>query len=155
MTGSPAAGTRASSVHRPGSRGTLRSGDRGARVHDERGDIITGWLGQLLVVMAIVGLLGDELLSIAITTLTLDGDAEQVVDAAADAYDDAESEQAALEAAEAEAERRGAEVLELVVEQDQLVVTVTKQTPTLVVHRIPGLEGTADVAATRRSRWGP
>ena len=155
MTGSRAVTTRASSVHRPGPRGTLRYGDRGARVHDERGDIITGWLGQLLIVMAVVGLLGYELLSIAITTLTLDGDAEQVVDAAADAYGHAESRDDALEAARAEAEQRGAEVVDLVVEQDQLVVTVARETPTLVVHRIPGLEGTADVAATRRSRWGP
>ena len=155
MTGRQARRTRASSVHPPAARGTLRSGDRGSRVHDERGDIITGWLGQLLVVMAVVGLLGYELLSIAITTLTLDGDAEQVVDAAADAYDRAESRDDALEAAEAEADQRGAEVLDLVVEQDQLVVTVSRQTPTLFVHRIPGLEGTADVAATRRSRWGP
>ncbi len=155
MTGSRAARARATSVHRPGPHGTLRSGDRGSRVHDERGDIITGWLGQLLVVMAVVGLLGYELLSIAITTLTLDGDAEQVVDAAADAYDRAQSRDDALEAAEAEAEQRDATVVDLVVEQDQLVVTVTKATPTLIVHRIPGLEGTADVAATRRSRWGP
>lgn len=155
MTGSHAARTRASSVHRAGPRGTLHSGDRGSRVHDERGDIITGWLGQLLVVMAVVGLLGYELLSVAITTLTLDGDAEQVVDAAADAYDRAQSRDDALEAAEAEAEQRGAEVVDVVVEEDQLVVTVSRPTPTLIVHRIPGLEGTADVAATRRSRWGP
>ena len=155
MTGRQAATTRASGVHRADARGTLCTGDRGTRVHDERGDIITGWLAQLLVVMAVVGLLGYELLSIAITTLTLDGDAEQVVDAAADAYDGSQSSDDALEAAEAEAEQRGAEVVDLVVEQDQLVVTVTRRTPTLFVHRIPGLEGTADVAATRRSRWGP
>lgn len=154
MTGK-AATTRAASVHPSGPHGTLRSSDGGARVHDERGDIIMGWLGQLLVVMAVIGLLGYELLSIAITTLTLDGDAEQVVDAAADAYDRAESHDDALEAAQAEAEQRGAEVLDLVVGPDQLVVTVSKDTPTLFVHRIPGLEGTADVAATRRSRWGP
>ena len=141
--------------HRAGPHGTLAARWEGPRVRDERGDIITGWLGQLLLVMAVVGLFGYELLSIAITTLTLDGDAEQVADAAADAYERDQSEQQALEAAEAEAERRGAEVTELVVEGDSVEITVTKDTPTLLVHRIPGLEGTADVAATRRSRWGP
>lgn len=124
-------------------------------MRDERGDIITSWLAQLLVVMAVVGLVGYEVLSIAITTLTLDGDAEQVADAAADAYERDESRDVALEAAEAEAERRGAVVVDLVVEEERVSVTVSKETPTLVVHRIPGLEGTADVAATRRSRWDP
>lgn len=124
-------------------------------MHDERGDIITSWLVQLLLLMAVVGLFGYELLSIAITTLTLDGDAEQVADAAADAYEGDRDTDDAMEAAIEEAERRGAEVAQLVVEDDRVVVTVTKDTPTLVVHRIPGLEGTADVAATRRSRWGP
>jgi hypothetical protein len=124
-------------------------------VHDERGDIITGWLVQLLLVMAVVGLFGYELLSIAITTLTLDGDAEQVADAAAFGYERHEDLDEALAAAEEEATRRGSTVVDLVVEDEQVEVTVSKSTPTLLVHRIPGLEGTADVAATRRSRWGP
>lgn len=124
-------------------------------LHDERGDIISSWLVQLLLVMAVIGLLGYELLSIAITTLTLDGDAEQVADAAADAYERGQDPDDAREAADAEATRRDATVTDLVVDEDQVVVTVSKATPTVVVHRIPGLEGTADVAATRRSRWGP
>lgn len=133
---------------------TVRASEVGPHVRDERGDIISSWLVQLLLIMAVVGLVGYELLSIAITTLTLDGDAEQVADAAADAYERDRREDDALEAAEAEAERRGASVVDLVIGQDAVEVTVSKATPTLVVHRIPGLEGTADVAATRRSGWG-
>lgn len=127
----------------------------GSRVRDERGDIISSWLVQLLIVMALVGLVGYEMLSIAITTLTLDGDAEQVADAAADAYEGGQDTEVALDAATQEAERRGTKVLDLVVDGDVVFVTVTKETPTILVHRIPGLEGTAEVAATRRSRWGP
>ena len=127
----------------------------GPRVHDERGDIIGSWLVQLLLVMAVLGLLGYELLSIAISTLTVDGDAEEVVDAATDAYARHENTTEALEAAEAEAERRGARVTDLAVDGEELGVTVSRDTPTLFVHRIPGLEGTADVSATRHSRWGP
>lgn len=127
----------------------------GSQVHDERGDIIGSWLVQLLAVMAVVGLFGYELLSVAITTLTVDGDAEEVVDAAADAYGRNESTTEALEAAEEEAARRGVSVADLVVDGERLEVTVTRDTPTLVVHRIPGLEGAAEVAATRHSRWGP
>lgn len=122
---------------------------------DERGDIISSWLVQLLLVMAVVGLVGYEVLSIAITTLTLDGDAEQVADAAADAYERDQDTDDARTAADTEAERRGAEVIDLAVDDDVIFVTVSKDTPTVLVHRIPGLEGTAEVAATRRSRWGP
>lgn len=151
-------------VHRRAPRATRRASgaaawdtvrpSEGSRVRDERGDIISGWLVQLLLIMAVVGLFGYELLSIAITTLTLDGDAEQVADAASDAYDRAQSLEDSEEAAAEEAERRGAEVVDVILDGDWIEVTVTKETPTLVVHRIPGLEGTRDVAATRRSRWG-
>lgn len=123
-------------------------------MRDERGDIISSWLVQLLLIMAVLGLVGYEALSIAITTLTLDGDAEQVADAAADAYGRDRDRDTALQAALDEAERRGAGVTDLVVQDDVVVVTVTKDAPTVLVHRIPGLEGTGDVASTRRSRWG-
>lgn len=119
----------------------------------ERGDIISGWLVQLLVFMAVVGLLGYEVLSLAITSLTLDGDAEQVADVASDAYGRDENDRASRDAATAEAETRGAELVDLVVDGDWVEVTVVKDAPTLVVHRIPGLDGLGDVAATRRSRW--
>ena len=124
-------------------------------MQDERGDVISSWLVQLLFIMVVVGLVGYEFLSVAITTLTLDGDAEQVADAAADAYERDQDEDDALAAAEREAQARGAEVVEVIVEDDTVRVTVVQPTPTLFVHRVPGLEELADVAATRRSRWGP
>jgi hypothetical protein len=140
----------------PQRRHARRNGWKVERVHDERGDIISGWLMQLLLFMAVVGLFGYELLSIAITTLTLDGDVEQVADAAADAYERSDSLDTALEAAQAEAAKRNTVVVDLVVDEQArvVVVTVVKETPTLLIHRIPGLEGTKDVAATRRSGYG-
>lgn len=127
----------------------------GSRVLDERGDIISSWLVQLLLVMSLVGLVGYEVLSIAITALALDGDAEQVADAAADVYGRDQDPDAARAAADEEAADRGAEVVDVVVEDEVVFVTISKDAPTLLVHRIPGLEGATDVAATRRSRWGP
>lgn len=127
----------------------------GSRMLDERGDIISSWLVQLLIVMALIGLVGYEALSIAVTTLTLDGDAEQVADAAADAYGRGQDIDTARAAADEEAGRRDTEVVDLVVDDDVVFVTVSQNTPTVLVHRIPGLEGTAEVAVTRRSRWGP
>lgn len=124
-------------------------------MQDERGDIISSWLVQLLVIMAVVGLVGYEFLTLSITSLTLDGDAKQVVDAAADAYERDQDEDDALAAAQQEAEERGAGVFEMTVEDDVIEVTVTKPTGTLVIHRVPGLDNLDEVAMTRRSRWDP
>lgn len=124
-------------------------------MQDERGDIIGSWLVQLLLVMAVVGLVGYELLTVAVTALTLDGTADEVADAAAEAYEDTEDEDDALAAAEQEADETRTEVVELTVEDDWLHVTIVRPTSTLFVHRVPGLDGLADVAITRRSRWGP
>lgn len=125
-------------------------------MQDERGDIISSWLVQLLMLMAVVGLVGYEFLTLSITSLTLDGDAKQVVDAAADAYERDQDEDDALAAAQQEAEERGAEVIDMTVEEDDVIeVTVTKPTGTLIVHRVPGLDNLDEVAMTRRSRWDP
>ena len=142
-------------VHPVRSHGTLVHHDRGRHVRGDRGDIITGWLAQLLVVMAVVGLVGYELLAVAIPALTLDGDAKDVAEAAANAYESTSSEARALEAAEAEAEGHNADVVGLVVVEDAVEVTVSRATATLFIHRIPGLEGTADVAVTTRARLRP
>lgn len=124
-------------------------------MQDERGDIIGSWLVQLLLIMGVVGLIGYELLTVGITALTLDGTGDDVADAAADAYEDGRDEDAALAAATQEADETRTEVVELTVEDDWIHVTIVRPTSTLFVHRIPGLDGLADVAITRRSRWTP
>ena len=124
-------------------------------MQDERGDIISSWLVQLLLVMAVVGLVGYELLTVAVTALTLDGTADQVADAAAEAYEDSRDEDDALAVATQETGETETEVVELTVDDDWVRVTIVRPTSTLFVHRIPGLNGLADVAVTRRSRWGP
>ena len=121
----------------------------------ERGDIIGSWLVQLLLIMVVVGLVGHELLAVAITSLRLDGAAHQVADAAADAHERDQDEDDARTAAEQEARVRGAEVVKVRVDDDTVHVTVRRATGTLVVHLVPGLDGLADVAATRRARWVP
>lgn len=123
-------------------------------MNNQWGDIISGWLIQLLLFMAVVGLFGYELLAIAIPTLTLDGAAEQIADAAADAYGRDQDLDAATEAAEREAASRDATVVDVTADEQVVVVTVTRPTNTVIVHRIPGLDGMADVARTTRSRWG-
>lgn len=124
-------------------------------MQDERGDIIGSWLVQLLLIMGVVSLIGYELLTVGVTALTLDGTGDDVADAAADAYEDGQDEDDALAAATQEADETRTEVVELTVEGDWIHVTVVRPTSTLFVHRIPGLDGLADVAITRRSRWTP
>lgn len=126
-------------------------------MHEERGDIITSWLRQMLVIMAVLGFFGYEGLSMAVTAVTLDDAAEHVADEAADALSAGRSEEDVREAAETEAIDRGVEITDLLVDEveDVVVVTVTRQANTLVAHRIPGVRDWTTPSATRRSAWRP
>jgi preprotein translocase subunit SecD len=124
-------------------------------VHDERGDIISSWLLQLVLIMAIIGFLGYEVLSMAATGLALDGDADQVANAAADAYQSDQRLSDAEEAAAAEAAERGIALVAVEVEDDVVIVTVRGSADTLVAHRIGTLDRFTHPAATRREKWRP
>lgn len=126
-------------------------------MHEERGDIITSWLGQMLVVMAVLAFFAYEGLSMAMTAVTLDDAAEHVADEAADTLSSDGSVEEAEEAAQVEAEARGVEITAIDVDEDEesVVVTVTRQAGTLVSHRIPGLRDWTTPSATRRSAWRP
>lgn len=122
---------------------------------NERGDIISSWLIQLMLIMLVVAFVGYEILSVAMTGLALDGDADQVANAAADAYDDGESLRAAEEAALAEAEERGAELKSIEVQDNVVIVTVSRPANTLVAHRLGFLDRFTEPSATRREKWRP
>lgn len=130
-------------------------------MRDERGDMISSWLMQLALVMAVIAFIAYEGLSMVVTAVSLDGDAEQIAEAAAEIMqrgrrtsgdpDDAE------EAARTEADERGVEIVEFEIDEDEQLVllTVTKDAPTLVSQHIPGLRDWTTPSATRRSKWSP
>ncbi|MBW3658052.1 MAG: hypothetical protein KY457_05400 [Actinobacteria bacterium] len=118
----------------------------------EEGGIVTGWLFQLVLVMAVVGVLGHEAISIGVTSVNLEDDARDVAVAAREAYGRGDLT-AAEEAAAGAADRLGVELLGLEVDDDTLVAEVTKQADTFFVHRIGPLEDLTTPTTRGRVRW--
>lgn len=120
---------------------------------DEDGGIVTGWLVQMLAVLAVIGLIAFEVISIAVSTVSTDDSAREVARAVRDAY--------RVEQSIAQAERTAREVAETqevvvtsVGEQDGfLTVEVERQASTLLVHRIGPIEDLATTSAQSRVRW--
>lgn len=130
-------------------------------MRDERGDMISSWLIQLALVMAVLGFLAYEGLSMVVTAVSLDGDAERIAEVAADVMQRSRQNTAdpddAEDAARAEAAEREVEIVELEIDEDEslIILTVTKEAPTLVSQYIPGLRDWTTPSATRRSKWRP
>lgn len=123
-----------------------------AATASEVGGIVTGWLMQLLVLMALIGLVGHELISIGVTSVNLEDDARDVAVAARDAYGRGDLK-GAEEAAAAAAERLGVELVTLEADDAFLVATVTTQADTFFVHRIGPLEDLTTPTSEGRVRW--
>lgn len=120
---------------------------------DESGGIITGWLTQLLVIMAFVALIGYEIVAVTVAAVTLEDEARGVANVAADAYgSDQRLERASAAAAEA-GTTLDVEVLDLTIDGDHVVVSVRGQAGTLLLHRLGALEGLTRPTATARSNW--
>lgn len=121
----------------------------------EDGGIVTGWLLQLVLVMALLGVLGYEAISVAVTTITLDDTARRVAAEARDAYRSGNDLRSARAAAEAAAEQREVELLELEADDADVHVTVADEASTLFVHRIAALDSVTHPTARGRARWRP
>lgn len=120
---------------------------------NETGGIITGWLAQLLVIMAIVGLVGYEVVAVAVAAVTLEDEAREVAKVAADAYGSEQRIEDASAAAGEAGTTLGVEVLEVTLDGDHVRVTVRGQAGTLLLHRLGALEDLTRPTATGRSNW--
>lgn len=120
---------------------------------DATGGIITGWLGQLLVIMAIVGLVVYEVVAVGVAAVTLEDEARQVAKVAADAYGSQERIDEASDAAAEAGTTLDVEVLQVTLDGDHVLVTVRGQASTLVLHRLGVLEDLTRPTATGRSNW--
>lgn len=138
-----------------GPRDTPATSARRLRVHGREGGIVTGWLIQLVVFMAVLALVAYEVITVAVTAINLEDDAREVARAAAQAYGSRQNLAAATGAAETVASEL--EVgLEAVSEVDGTIrVDVVKTADTLLVHRLGPLEDLARTSATGRARWRP
>lgn len=136
---------------------TLGADDRadgeGVTVRREDGGIITGWLGQLLILMAVIALLGYDVVAVVTTAVALEDEAREVATDAADAYGTRNDLIAAEEAAKASADREGVDLLEFGPDGDYIRVRVAREAGTLWAHLIPPLRDLTRPSATGRSNW--
>lgn len=119
----------------------------------EDGGIITGWLGQLLILMALVGLAGYDVFAVVTTAIALEDEARVVAVDAADAYGLQNDLVGAQAAAEQAAERRDVTLVDVQPEGDFVRVQVTREAGTLWAHLIPPLRDLTSPTASGRSNW--
>lgn len=125
------------------------------RWHDQRGGIIGSWLLQLVLLMAVLGVVGYEIVSVGVATVSTDDTARQVARAARDEYRAHLSLGRAIEVADEVATTHGAQLLTVEQDGNDLVVTVQRQAPTLLTHRIGPLQDLTVVRASGRSGRTP
>jgi hypothetical protein len=124
----------------------------------DRGDIVIGWLVRLVVVLAVVGVLAFDGLSIGVARLA-------VTDSAAGAAREAGQELAAgaapqaayltaVEAAVTDDAYNEVPAGSFVARRDgSVTLTVVRDTPTLVLHHVPRSERWLTVRST--ASWSP
>jgi hypothetical protein len=124
-----------------------------APVGREDGGIITGWLFQLLLILAVISVLVYEVVAIGVARVALDDTARDVARVARDSYRADRSLTGARAAAEDAAADDRADVVGLEEADGELVVTLSGQARTLLLHRVAPLEDLATATATRRVGW--
>ena len=116
----------------------------------EDGGIITSWLLQVVVVLALFGVIAHDAIAILVTASSLDGAGLEVARAARDEYRSSGSIEDSTTAAELTAAVLDAEVDDLDVDGDGVVVELRRWAPTLVAHRIWPTRELVDVHTTTR-----
>lgn len=125
------------------------------RTDEETGGIVTSWLLQILVIVAVIGFVGYEGIAAAVNTVQIEDEAQEVARAAARAFRDSQQLPAAEEAARAQAQAEGIDLLDVVVDGDFVEATVRDTADTLVIHRISALDSLVTRTATSRVSWRP
>jgi hypothetical protein len=120
-------------------------------VTSESGSIVLGWLTRITVVLAALGLVGFELLSVAVTRVSAHDIAVQSADAAQSSWAGAKNPALDYQAAAASAESSGASIprRSFVVNSDgSMRFVVDKTATTLVLYRIGPLAHLAHIRYT-------
>jgi hypothetical protein len=123
--------------------------------HQQEGGIITGWLFQLVAILAVISLIVYEVVAIGVATVSVDDAARDGARAASTAYRSERSLASAREAAEGTVSSDETEIVSLTEVDGELVITLRKRARTLLAHRVGALEGLATPSTTRRIRWQP
>lgn len=116
----------------------------------ETGDIILSWLLRLVVTIAVLALVVFEVVTVVLASVRADDAAGEVARAAAVAYGSSGSLERAGEAAAQVADERDVRLDLLEQDGATVVVEVSAEAGTILLHRFPGTEELRTRTATRR-----
>lgn len=122
----------------------------------DRGDIVLGWLSRVVVVLALLGIVAFDALSVGIARVSAEDDAGAAARAASEAWRERADVQQAYEAAVAVATEHGEQIApdDFRIEADGTVhLTVTRTATTLVLYRVGPLAKYADISAAGTAQY--
>ena len=120
---------------------------------DETGGLFDSSILQLLLVLAVVGLVIAEAVALGVNAFGADDAAREVAVAASRAYASTQSVNQTRAAAEDVADELGVELVTVAVDQDFVAVEIRRQADTLVLERIDAFADMTSATARGRSRW--
>ena len=121
----------------------------------DRGDIVLGWLTKLVGTLAVLGIVGFDLISLGSARFSADGHAQTAAREAGAMYKSSKDIQAAYEAAVSTASEHGDTIdpqTFTVTPEGAVTLTLTRVAPTLVIAKIPQARHWAEVEVTTTSR---
>ena len=124
-------------------------------VMGDRGDIVLGWLTKLVGTLAVLGVLGFDLISLGAARYQAEDHAQAAVRAASERFDTAKDLQAAYDAAVAEVARHGDTIdpqTFTVAPDGAVTLTLRRTAPTMVVEKIGPARAWAEIDTTVTAR---
>lgn len=120
----------------------------------EAGGIVLSWLLRLVVTMSVIALVVFEVVAIILASIQADDAAGEVARAVAVAYGSSGSLERASEVADQVADDRGVELTTFEQDGVAVVIVISTEADTLLLHRVPGTDGLLARTATRRVDTG-
>ena len=121
----------------------------------DRGDIVLGWLTKLVAVLAVLGVVAFDAISLGAARFSVEDDAQTAARAAVASYRDSKDVQRAYDAALAEVSAAGSTIdaPTFVVGPDgSITLTVRTTAPTLLLEKVAPLRDWAETTATVTGR---
>jgi hypothetical protein len=121
----------------------------------DRGDIVLGWLTKLVVTLAVLGVIGFDLISLAAARIQAEDHAQTAVRAASAAYKTPNDLQAAYDAAASAVAEQG-DTIDApsfsVAPDGTVTLTLLRTASTMIVEKVGPLRAYADVQRTVSAR---
>ena len=120
-------------------------------VMGDRGDVVLGWLTKLVATLAVLGVIGFDLVSLGAARFQAEDHAQTAVRAANESWKSAKDLQAAYDAALAEVVEHGDTIdpqTFTVGPDGSITLTLHRTAPTMVVEKIGPVRSWADVEVT-------